>query len=162
MVIGGVANAVWGEPRVTLDVDITVAATAAEAPKILKALGAQVKRAPDDPVDFAEYGVLPFIHANGPKVELAFGMASYVHQAVERAVEINILGVPVRFCSAEDLVLHKIISERRKDQDDVDGIFRHRKAALDREYLDPRVHELAVVLERPEIEERYRQLVGGK
>lgn len=142
MVISGVANAVWGEPRVTLDVDITVAATAAEAPKILKALGAQVKRAPDDPVDFAEHGVLPFIHANGPKVEFAFGMATYVHRAVERAVE--------------------IISERQKDRDDVVGIFIHRRAALDREYLDPRVHELAVVLERPEIEERYRELVEGK
>lgn len=26
MVIGGVANAVWGEPRATLDIDVTLAA----------------------------------------------------------------------------------------------------------------------------------------
>lgn len=58
MVIGGMANAVWGEPRVTLDVDIMVAASAPQVPKILKALGSQVQRAPEDPVDFAEYAPL--------------------------------------------------------------------------------------------------------
>jgi len=92
MVIGGVANAIWGEARVTLDVDITVAAAPPEAPKILKALGRQVKSAPPDPIDFAAYGVLPFNHVNGPKVELAFGTVSYVYQAMERVVDINILG----------------------------------------------------------------------
>ena len=158
MIIGGIANAVWGEPRVTTDIDITVAAPAPYALKLLKALGAKVARAPEDPVDFAAYGVLPIIHKSGVRVEFAFGMVSYVHQAMDRVVEINLYGVPVRFCSAEDLVLHKIISERQKDRDDVVGIFRHRRATLDRAYLDPRVHELAVVMERPEIEQRYRRL----
>jgi hypothetical protein len=45
-------------PRVTLDVDIMVAASAPQVPKILKALGSQVQRAPEDPVDFAEYAPL--------------------------------------------------------------------------------------------------------
>ncbi len=65
-------------------------------------------------------------------------------------------GVTIRFCTAEDLVLMKIISERPKDRDDVRQILSRQGDALDHAYLKPRVHELATLLERPEIEALYR------
>jgi hypothetical protein len=49
----------------------------------------------------------------------------------------------VRICSPEDLILHKIVSSRPRDHEDVEGVFRYRHQELDYEYLDPRVEELA-------------------
>lgn len=57
-------------------------------------------------------------------------------------------------------MLHKIISDRDRDRSDVADLLRRRRDSLDREYLDPRVHELAVILERPELEERYRDALA--
>jgi hypothetical protein len=61
----------------------------------------------------------------------------------------------VKFCTPEDLILHKIISERDRDRSDVAELLKRRRDTLDREYLDPRVHELAVLLDRPDIDQRY-------
>lgn len=161
MVIGGIANAVWGKPRATTDIDIVIGIGAGQTPKVLKALGKQVARKPQDPQDFVHAtGILPLDHRSGVRVEIIFGTLPFAMEGIERAVEISVRGVPVRFCTAEDLLLQKIVSDRERDRNDVEGIVRLRKASLDREYLDPRVHELAFILENPEIEARYRKLMA--
>ena len=45
--------------------------------------------------------------------------------------------------------------EPRATTDDVAELLKRRRDTLDRDYLDPRVHELAVLLDRPDIDERY-------
>ena len=55
------------------------------------------------------------------------------------------------FCTPEDLILLKIVSERERDRADVRGIARRQKGRLDLDYLEPRVRELAELLERPGI-----------
>ena len=62
----------------------------------------------------------------------------------------------MRVCTAEDLVLHKVISDRGRDRDDVGGVVARQGASLDRSYLDPKVREMAAGLERPDILEFYR------
>ena len=67
-----------------------------------------------------------------------------------------VAGTNVRLCAAEDLVLHKLASERPRDREDVEGVIVRQAGALDREYLDPLVSDLAGALERSEIVEFYR------
>jgi hypothetical protein len=161
MVIGGVANSVWGVGRSTYDVDLSIGAHSAMVPRILKALGKQIGKRPQDAEQFAhDTGILPFDHRSGVRVDLAFSTGPYALHAIERAVEINIQDVLVRFCTPEDLLLHKIISDRERDRTHVIGIVKLRKASLDRQYLEPRGRELAFLLEKPEIETRYRELMG--
>ena len=69
----------------------------------------------------------------------------------EAAVELTIGGSPVRFCTPEDLILHKIVSERERDLADARGVTLRRIKSLDLAYLDSRIRELADALERPEI-----------
>lgn len=38
MIIGGLANAVWGEPRATLDIDATISADTSDANRIASLL----------------------------------------------------------------------------------------------------------------------------
>ena len=69
----------------------------------------------------------------------------------EAAVVLTIGGSPVRFCTPEDLILHKIVSERERDLADARGVTLRRIKSLDLAYLDSRIRELADALERPEI-----------
>lgn len=160
MIIGGVANVVWGSTRSTVDLDITVAATADDIDRVERAFGEQIAHLPADAKGFArDTGVIPFVHRSGIRVELILGTHDYARTAIDRAVDVEIAGVAVRVCTPEDLLLHKIVSERDRDRNDVADLIVRRGETLDRSYLDPRVHELATLLERPGIEVRYRELI---
>ena len=64
----------------------------------------------------------------------------------------------MRICSPEDLIIHKIISERPRDREDVEGIFRQQGPNLDFRYLDRIVHELGEALSQSEIVEFYEAM----
>ena len=162
MVIGGLANAVWGSPRSTIDIDCTVVLDPARAGRLLEMLGPAYHSRTNDPKGFAaRTRVLPLRHRDGVQIDLIFAMLPFEEEAVHRAVEVIVKGISVRFCTAEDLVLHKIVSQRERDRQDVEEILGRRRSSLDRSYLDPRVRELAALLERPEIAAWYLKLMVG-
>jgi len=162
MVIGGLANAVWGVPRATVDIDITVVLDLGKIEALLAELAPQYQARSSRPTELAkETHVLPLRHAGGTQVDLILAMLPFEEEAVGRAVIVGVGGVPVRFCTAEDLVLLKIVSERERDLADVEALLRRRRTEIDRSYLDPRVHELATLLMRPELERRYLDLLTG-
>jgi len=158
MVIGGLANAVWGEPRATLDIDVTVAAETADGGDLIAGLAPDFHPLVSDPSRFIEQTrVLPLRSRTGIRVDLIFGLLPFERDAIARAVSVKVQGVDVSFCTAEDLILLKIISTRDRDRADVEGIVGRLRAQLDREYLEPRIEELAQLLDRPEILEDWKQ-----
>lgn len=162
MVIGGMANAVWGVPRATLDVDVSVWAPPGPPEELLRAFAGPFRVLPKDPPRFvAETRVLPVETRDGVRVDVIFALLPFEEEAIQRAVVREVSGQPVRFCTAEDLVLLKIVSERPRDQEDVRQILARQAAHLDRDYLDPRVEELAFLLERPELADDYRRQLDG-
>ncbi len=156
MVIGGVANLAWGMPRSTFDIDVTVWVPAGTEPALIAGLCATFTALPAEPEKFAlETRVLP-LEVEGFRVDLILGQLPYEEQAIRRARLMDMGGgVRVRMCSPEDLIVHKILSERPQDLEDVRGIVRAQEKTLDRAYLDPLVHGLAVDLARPAIEKFY-------
>lgn len=155
MVIGGIANLAWGMPRATFDIDITVWAPAGTEPALIAGLRAAFKALPEEPVTFAlETRVLP-LEVEGSRVDLILGQLPYEQQAIRRARLVDMEGVKVRICAPEDLIVHKVLSQRPKDLEDVRGIVRAQGRTLDRAYLDPIVRGLAVDLARPGIWEHY-------
>lgn len=162
MLIGGMAGIAWGIRHGTFDIDFTIALDASESPRLLQLLGDQVLTSPDGPEGFAtDTGVLPIQHRSRTRIDFVLARIPYAHEALARAVEIDVRGVPVRFCTAEDLILHKIISTRERDRADVEALIALRRATLDRTYLDARVHELAWLLDDPSIEQRYAALIDS-
>jgi hypothetical protein len=146
MVIGGFAVTVWGEPRFTRDLDVTVLVPENELAPTIQALCAEFTSLVADPVKFVtDTRVLPVMVRSVP-VDLVFAALPYEEAAIRRAREIKLKAGSVRICSPEDLVLHKIVSPRERDHRDIEGIFRYRHSELDYEYLDPRVEELADML----------------
>jgi len=159
MVIGGLANLAWGVARTTQDVDITVQVSDEDLPDFLREIGKAFSILPADPEDFVrDTRVLPVRTTNGVRVDLVFAGLPYEETALGRAREIAMQGFAVRICSPEDLIIHKIISERPRDREDVEGIFRQQGSNLDFVYLDPIVRQLGEALGRSDIVEFYEAI----
>lgn len=154
MTIGGIAGLLWGVPRATFDVDVTIWASGRDGEIALRLSKAFESRAPDPAGFVRDTGVLPIKVGDIP-ADIVFGRFPYEEAAMRRAARMVIGGQEVRVCTPEDLILHKIISERPKDLEDVRALARLRGRKLDRSYLDPRVRGLAADLARPEIWEAY-------
>jgi hypothetical protein len=152
MIIGGLANAIWGHPRATLDIDVTIWALDDQVEAIIALIEKKYKALVDSPTDFvAKTRVLPVQNSEGLRIDFIFGALPFEKDAIDRAVEKKVGNNAIRFCSAEDLILFKIISERYQDLEDVRGILRVQKDELDFQYLEPRIEELASLLEKPGI-----------
>ncbi len=52
MIIGGIGNLVWGEPRLTVDIDITIHIPNLKERDFIKEVGARFKILVDNPDDF--------------------------------------------------------------------------------------------------------------
>jgi len=156
MVIGGLANVVWGEPRATLDVDVTVWVDEANLAGAVTDLTAAFRPLVEDPLEFLrETRVLPLESEAGVRIDVVFGLLPFERDAIARAVPIVVAGAPVRFCTAEDLILMKIVSTRAQDLADAEAVAARRFDLLDLGYLEPRIKELADLLGRSEIARRW-------
>ncbi len=157
MVIGGFANLHWGRPRLTEDLDITVQVPDSDLPGFVARLGKRYQLLADEPLRFAqETRVVPITTPASVRVDLILSGMLYEQQAIRRAVAVPVAGQEIRFCAAEDLILHKLASERARDAEDVEGVVARQGPRLDRAYLDPLVDQLSRGLERPAIREHYR------
>ena len=157
MVIGGFANLKWGRPRLTQDLDVTVQVADEEVPAFLRRLPDVYKVLVPRPEEFVhDTRALPLRAPTGTRIDLIFAGLPFEDKAISRAVELDIEGYRVRVCTAEDLVVHKLASERARDREDVQGILLRQGKALDRSYLDPLVEQVASSLDRPEILQFYR------
>jgi hypothetical protein len=138
MVIGGQALLIYGEPRLTKDIDVTLGVGIEELAKVKTAVEAlRLKPLPGDTDDFVKKTmVLPCIDkASGIRVDFIFSYSTYERQAIERANTIRLGGTPVKFASMEDLVIHKVIAGRARDMEDVRSILL-RNPTYDRKYID--------------------------
>jgi len=157
-IIGGIANAIWGEPRATIDVDVTVSVDEQNLSATVSAIGAKFHLPISDPVAFVEQTrVLPLDTAEGVRIDVIFALLPFEFEAIRRAKDVRVAGRTVHVVTPEDLVLMKVISERPRDLADAEAIVRRRAGDLDRAYLEPRIREFATALEREDIIERWRQ-----
>jgi len=137
MIIGGQAVLIYGEPRLTRDIDITIGATIEKLEDILKiAKNLKLKILPQNPYDFVkETMVLPLLdEKTGLRVDLIFSFSKYVREALKRVNKVEISDVYVNYVSVEDLIIHKIISGRERDIEDLKIIIRKNKN-IDEKYI---------------------------
>ena len=158
MIIGGLANAIWGHPRATLDIDVTVWVLDDQIQKLLSILEEKYVFMVAEPFDFiSKTRVLPIKNNENLRIDIIFGALPFEKDALDRAVEVKVGNSFIKFCTAEDLILFKIISERSKDLDDVRGILRFQKDDIDFEYLEPRIEELSNLLDKPGIRQKWEK-----
>ena len=160
MIIGGFANLLWGVERFTKDLDVTIEMDDAGLEGLIQRLEGRFSPVRRDAVAFARRNHLIQIETRtGVPIDLMVAALPYQALAIRRAVSVALAGQTVMLCSPEDLIIHKLASDRSQDAVDVEGIVLRQQKRLDRSYLAARVRELATGLERPEIVDRYERLL---
>lgn len=122
MIIGGQAVLLYGEPRLTRAIDITLGVNIDYLDEVLSVVQEiLLKPIPEDIESFVkETMVLPAIdESNGIRVDFIFSFTPYETEAIKRARKVTIMDEEVSFATPEDLIIHKIFAGRPRDLEDV-------------------------------------------
>jgi len=122
MVIGGQAVLLYGEPRLTKDIDITLGLGIdgfGQVKEVAQDLGLRILVG--NPKEFVQKTmVFPVIDdKTGIRVDFIFSFSLYEKQAIRRAKNVKLGKTLAKFASLEDLVIHKVIAGRARDLEDV-------------------------------------------
>ena len=165
-ILGGIAVSIYGEPRLTYDIDVNVMLGKEDIEGFLKKAKKHgfsplpknirkfVKRTGVIPARFSKSGVTgldDFIIAQNI---LEF-------QAIARARYTRVYSSRVKVIRAEDLLLHKLLSDRPRDREDAVGIIRRQGAALDARYINFWLKKVAKLGHRPALARLFRKLGSG-
>lgn len=150
-VAGGLAVTVWGEPRATFDVDVFVAAEGGR----VESLCAAIRQEPafllePETLTLPPYTVIVRAHLpDRPSAEPGLILVDFIvletalgSSLLSRRVSVDLGGHPIWICSAEDLILLKLLAGRSKDLQDAKGVLALRQDRLDFAYLQDWVQRL--------------------
>jgi len=151
--IGGLALQRWGEPRETIDVDLTLlTGFGSEVPYIRELLRQFEPRIPDAAEFALTHRVLLLRAASGVGLDVALGGLPFEEQVVARSSLFTFPPqVPLRTCSAECLIVLKAFAARPRDWLDIEGIIVRQTGHLDWPYIRRELQPLAELKEAPEI-----------
>ena len=148
MVIGGQAVLVYGEPRLTKDIDITLGINVDELNRIIGVVDAlKLKILVDDYKNFVkETFVLPVMDEKSKiRIDFIFSFSPYERQALTRTNNIKLGKDVVKFASLEDVIIHKIISGRARDLEDIRVVLL-KNPEFNREYIEKWLQEFDLSL----------------
>jgi hypothetical protein len=158
--IGGLAVLRWGEPRETVDVDLTLLTGFANEANYVEILCQHFEPRRVDAATFARTARVLLLRASsGVGLDIALGGMPFEASAVSRSTSFRFPpDVSLRTCSAEDLVVFKAFADRPKDWLDIEGVIIRQGSRLDWPYILDELRPLAELKEAPEIVSRLERL----
>jgi len=162
MIIGGQAVLIYGRPRLTRDIDITLGIDTDKFESVegvCKKL--KLRILVENPKDFArETKVLPAEEPDSKvRIDFIFSFTPYEEQAIKSAKQILIDDYPVKFASCEDIIIHKMVAGRAIDEEDVKSILAKNENAVDIEYVNKWLSEFGKIAEHEGILERFNSVL---
>ncbi|MEW6618015.1 MAG: nucleotidyltransferase [bacterium] len=136
LVIGELASATLGEPRMTQDVDICLFIKKLEVKEFLLKLKQEgfsfdekgmIKRA-------KERGTFQVFYGNF-HIDFIILSTDFEKSALKRKQKIKLYGIEASFPTPEDLILFKIVPARLMDMMDIENIVIRHSGKLDEKYL---------------------------
>lgn len=123
-VIGGQAVLLYGSPRLTADIDITVGIGPESIEALQQAVVDDFTPLAERPEEFAKKTmVFPIKDKHsGIRIDLILSFTPYEKEAIRRARNVSIRGTDVAFASPEDVIVHKLFAGRPRDIEDAVGI----------------------------------------
>jgi hypothetical protein len=151
--IGGLAVQRWGEPRETVDVDLTLLTGFHDEARFVSALMERFEPRIDQAAEFARVNRVLLLRApSGVGLDIALGGLPFEEAAVARSSVFTFPpDVSLRTCSAEDLLVFKAFADRPKDWVDVEGIIIRQAGRVDWLYVRAQLAPLVELKEAPEI-----------
>ncbi|MDA1029549.1 MAG: nucleotidyl transferase AbiEii/AbiGii toxin family protein [Bacteroidetes bacterium] len=131
--IGGVALQRWGEVRQTNDIDLTIFCELGEESNVLEVLDSYLESRIADTREMFVEGRMYLGHSpKGKQVDISIGFTPYEKRMMARSVEADFgLEIPLRICSALDLIVMKTVAGRLRDWADIQRIIQRSGETMD-------------------------------
>ena len=151
--IGGLAVQRWGEPRETVDVDLTIITGFGNEDTGIEGLLQAFAPRISDSAEFARARrVLLLRSKEGVGLDIALGALPFEQLMVERSSLFEFPPhIQLRTCSAEDLIVLKAFAGRGQDWVDIERIIVRQTGKLDWNYVHEQLRPLAELKNSPEI-----------
>ena len=157
--IGGVALQYWGEPRLTRDVDLAIFTGFGGEEKVIDNLLSFYSSRIPQPREFALSRRILLLQDNdGIPLDISLGGLPFEQRCVERSIDAQfVVGVTLRICSLEDLIVLKAFADRLRDWADLEGIILRQKQ-IDWNQVFTEIKPLCDLKEAPEIPKKLSDL----
>jgi hypothetical protein len=161
--IGGIAVQRWGEPRLTVDADLTLLTGFGGEERYVDALTSAFRPRIEGAREFAlRRRVLLLEASNTIPLDVSLGAIPFEERVVERSTEFALeAGAALRTCSAEDLVVLKAVAGRDRDWADIRGIAARQAGTLDTPLIARELRPLLELKGDADTGERLRKLLAG-
>ena len=153
-VFGAQAAIVYGSPRMTMDVDVTVAVPAEGVRPLVEALlGAGFMSRTDDlEAFFARSRVVPLVHERTRMpLDLVVARDSLEMAFLDRAKLVDVGRLEVPMIKPEDLVIAKLFANRPRDLEDVRAVLGTLGSSMDLRYVRTILGQLDEAEDRAEL-----------
>ncbi len=163
-VFGAQAVIVYGVPRLSADVDVTLAL----APDALDRFARDMRAARfalrvEDPDFVRRTRVMPFVHeATGMPLDVVLAGSGLEEEFLDRARLVDIGGTSVPMIDMSDLVVAKILAGRAKDLDDAAALWRLHAEALDEDRIRAILRLLEDALSQSDLLPAFERIVRAR
>lgn len=157
--IGGVALQIWGEPRLTNDVDLTLLTGFGGEEIYVQALIEKFAPRIENAREFALINrVLLLKTEDEIGIDVSLGALPFEEEAINRASYQNYLPeISLKICSSEDLIVLKAFADRTRDWADIETII-IKQEKLEWNYIYAQLTPLVKLKEEPEILQKLEKL----
>ena len=100
------------------------------------------------------------VNIDGVIIDFLLALPGYEELIIEHAVQRDLGGWSVWICSAEDLVIQKVVAGRGKDWPDVEALLIEQRSKLDEAYIEDWLAQFAEALEKPDLLAEYQRLLA--
>ena len=147
-VLGGIAVSYYGEPRLTWDVDVNILLASDQVENFLATAKKQgfTPRLPDAKAILKKTGVIPMTFLEDEEeghCDLIVAQNALEIAGIRRASLRQIGKSRIKLIACEDLILHKIASDRPRDREDLLSILRRQGKNIDRAYINDWLQRLS-------------------
>jgi hypothetical protein len=152
-IVGSFASSIWGEPRLTLDIDVVVQLLPAHVDAVMAAFPAPDYYVSRVAIDEAIRLASPFnvIHPlSGNKIDfMVVGTGTWAENQLARRQRIELLpNIRGYVAAPDDVIVGKLVYYHEGGSDkhlrDIAGILKRSRELVDRDYVSRLAHELGV------------------
>lgn len=159
--IGGLAVQRWGEPRLTVDVDLALLTETGEEENFVDSLLQRLRSRLEGAKEFALRNRVLLLQSDvGVPVDVSLASIPFERRMIERASSYRFEEqAEIVTCSAEDLVVLKAFAGREKDWLDIEGIIARQGERLDTSLVWRELEPLLELKEGSKAKERLTELL---
>ena len=132
-IVGGIALSYWGVVRATYDVDIKVMVPDSDYPTARHTLQSAFSQ--QARLELPANSLIVAVTVDDVIVDFLLALPGYEEMLIERAVLRDVGGWSAYVCTAEDLIIQKVVANRDKDWLDIESILLEQAGQLDKVYL---------------------------